>query len=98
MFSPVDVARLMERLSPDDGPMDAEWALRFLRVVPRDICKRSDLWVQQALTLKLHPSTRELTMTMEEQILPRGKQMGIQQGIDQGLECGLERGKDKPNR
>ena len=80
IFSPVEVARLMERLSPDDGPMDAELALRFLRVVLRYIFKRSDFGVQQALTLKLHPTTRELTMTMEEQILLRGEQAGLKKG------------------
>jgi predicted transposase/invertase (TIGR01784 family) len=38
---------------------------------------------QQALSLKLHPTTRELTMTMEEQILERGMQKGLEQGLRQ---------------
>jgi predicted transposase/invertase (TIGR01784 family) len=47
---------------------------------------------QQALSLKLHPTTRELTMTMEEQILERGMKKGLEQGREEGLEQGLEKG------
>jgi predicted transposase/invertase (TIGR01784 family) len=81
IFSPVEVAALMERLTPEDGPMDADLALRFLRVVLRYIFQRSDFGVQQALSLKLHPATRELAMTMEEQILKIGREKGLEEGL-----------------
>ncbi len=95
IFSPVEVARLMERLSPDDGPLNQDLALRYLRVLLMYIFKRSDFGVQQALTLKLHPTTRELTMTMEEQILLRGEQLGLKKGLEQGIEQGIEQGLEK---
>jgi predicted transposase/invertase (TIGR01784 family) len=89
IFAPAEVAALMERLTPEDGPMDTELAMRFLRVVLRYIFKRSDYGVQEALTLKLHPATREVTMTMEEQILKIGEDRGLERGLEQGLERGL---------
>ena len=92
IFSPAEVAALMERLTPEDGPLDTELAMRFLRVVLRYIFNRSDYGVQEALTLKLHPATREVTMTMEEQILKIGEERGIEKGIEKGLEQGLEQG------
>jgi len=85
IFSPGEVSALMERLTPEDGPMDADLALRFLRVVLRYIFQRSDFGVQQALSLKLHPATRELAMTMEEQILKIGEERGEQRGLEKGL-------------
>jgi len=77
IFSPEEVKALMERLTPDDGPMDRDLALRFLRVVLRYIFKRSGTTVREALALALHPETREQSMTMEEEILQRGEQRGI---------------------
>ncbi len=67
-------------------------AYRFLRVVLRYIFKRSDTNVRDTLTYTLHPATRELSMTWEEQILLQGEQRGIQKGIEQGIEQGIEKG------
>jgi predicted transposase/invertase (TIGR01784 family) len=80
IFTASEVARLLERLAPDDGPADRDLAYRFLRVVLRYIFKRSDVGHREALSLTLHPETRELTMTLEEQILLRGEARGIEKG------------------
>ncbi|HXP91376.1 MAG TPA: Rpn family recombination-promoting nuclease/putative transposase [Fibrobacteria bacterium] len=85
IFSPSDVSRLIERLSPEDGPPDRDLAFRFLRVVLRYIFRRSGTTVREALALNLHPVTREQTMTMEEEILRRGEERGVERGIEQGL-------------
>ena len=55
--------------------------MRFLRVVLRYIFRRSDTDAREALTYALHPATREVTMTWEEQILIRGKAEGLEEGI-----------------
>jgi len=79
------VRSLMERLTPDDGPLDKDLAYRFLRVVLRYIFKRSDTQVREALSYALHPATREVTMTWEEQLIQQGEQAGIEKGIEQGV-------------
>jgi predicted transposase/invertase (TIGR01784 family) len=81
IFTPSEVAALMERLTPEDGPLDRDLAYRFLRVVLRYIFNRSGTTVREALALNLHPLTREQTMTMEEEILQRGELRGIEKGI-----------------
>ncbi len=81
IFTASEVARLLERLTPEDGPADRDLAHRFLRVVLRYIFKRSDVGHREALSLTLHPETRELTMTLEEQILLRGEARGIEKGM-----------------
>ncbi len=87
IFTASEVATLLERLAPDDGPADRDLAYRFLRVVLRYIFKRSDVGHREALSLTLHPETRELTMTLEEQILLRGEARGIEKGKkDKALE------------
>jgi predicted transposase/invertase (TIGR01784 family) len=68
-----------------DGPLDRDLALRFLRVVLRYIFKRSGTTVREALALNLHPEMREQSMTMEEEILQRGRSEGLEQGIEQGI-------------
>jgi predicted transposase/invertase (TIGR01784 family) len=83
IFSREEVSALMERLTPEDGPVDRDLAYRFLRVVLRYIFKRSGTTVREALALNLHPMTREQTMTMEEEILQRGEKRGIEQGLRQ---------------
>jgi predicted transposase/invertase (TIGR01784 family) len=89
IFTPAEVRSLMERLSPEDGPLDKDLALRFLRVVMRYIFKRSDTSVREALNYTLHPAIREVTVTWEEQILTRGREEGIERGIEQGIERGI---------
>jgi predicted transposase/invertase (TIGR01784 family) len=89
IFSPEEVRALMERLTPEDGPLDRDLALRFLRVVLRYIFKRSDTTVREALALNLHPELREQTMTMEEEVLLRGEQRGLAKGVAKGIEQGL---------
>jgi len=81
IFTREEVKDLMERLSPADGPLDQDLAMRFLRVVLRYIFRRSDTDAREALTYALHPATREVTMTWEEQILTRGKAEGLEEGI-----------------
>lgn len=81
IFTASEVAKLLERLVPEDGPPDRDLAHRFLRVVLRYIFKRSDVGHREALSLTLHPETRELTMTLEEQILLRGEARGIEKGM-----------------
>lgn len=81
IFTPEEVKSLMERLTPDDGPLDRDLAIRFLRVVLRYIFRRSDTALHEALALNLHPELREQTMTMEEEVLQRGIGQGIEQGI-----------------
>jgi len=73
----------MERLTPEDGPMDPELALRFLRVVLRYIFRRSDTTAREALALNLHPEMREQVMTMEEEAIQRGRQEGLEKGLRQ---------------
>ncbi len=85
IFTRGEVESLMERLTPADGPVDHELALRFLRVVLRYIFKRSDTTIRDALALNLHPEMREQVMTLEEQILTRGRQEGRQEGLEAGL-------------
>jgi len=83
IFSHEEVSTLMERLTPEDGPVDRDLAYRFLRVVLRYIFKRSGTTVREALALNLHPMTREQTMTMEEEILQRGERQGLEKGSRQ---------------
>ena len=93
IFTPGEVRSLMERLTPADGPLDRDLALRFLRVVLRYIFKRSDTTIREALALNLHPELREYAMTMEEEILMRGRKEGVAKGIQQGLERGIRASK-----
>ncbi|MEN9355468.1 MAG: hypothetical protein RL318_2793 [Fibrobacterota bacterium] len=83
IFTREEVKALMERLTPEDGPMDPELALRFLRVVLRYIFRRSDTTVREALALNLHPEMREQVMTMEEDAIQRGVEKGLQEGLRQ---------------
>lgn len=83
IYSRDEVADLMERLKPEDGPVNSDLALRYLRVLLRYIFQKSDVDVRQALSLRLHPATRELSMTMEEQILERGEKRGVERGLRQ---------------
>jgi predicted transposase/invertase (TIGR01784 family) len=85
IFTPTEVRSLMERLTPEDGPLDKDLAFRFLRVVLRYIFKRSDTDVREALSYALHPATREVTMTWEEQLIQRGEQKGLEKGLERGL-------------
>lgn len=82
IFTPSEVAALLERLTPADAPLDKDLAFRFLRVVLRFIFKHSSTTAREALMLNLHPMTREQTMTMEEEAMMRGEQRGIQKGIN----------------
>lgn len=81
IFTRDEVKALMERLTPADGPLDHDLAMRFLRVVLRYIFRRSDTDASEALSFALHPATREVTMTWEEQILSRGVEKGRQEGL-----------------
>lgn len=85
IFTRDEVKALMERLTPADGPLDHDLAMRFLRVVLRYIFRRSDTDASEALSFALHPATREVTMTWEEQILSRGVEKGRQEGRQEGL-------------
>lgn len=85
IFTPSEVRAFLERLRPEDGPLDKDLAYRFLRVVMRYIFKRSDTNVREALSYALHPSTREVTVTWEEQLLQQGEQLGLSKGIERGL-------------